>query len=134
MLWPPADEVGTRSDDRCLVLHGTLGGVRCCVIPSLNPDAQRRLVARWGATLRSEVVIAGMPSRGEPLVDELLAALQPAVVVLLVGERPANLRLPRSARLRIRRGVGPGVVRVTDEDGVVTIRMRDGKWTLGRRL
>jgi competence protein ComEC len=134
VLWPPADEVGTRSDDRCLVLHGTLGGVRCCVIPSLNPDAQRRLVARWGAALRSEVVIAGMPSRGEPLVDELLAALQPAVVVLLVGERPANLRLPRSARLRIRRGVGPGVVRVTDEDGAVTIRMRDGKWTLGRRL
>jgi hypothetical protein len=26
--------------------------------------------------------------------------------------------------------VGPGVVRVTDEDGAVTIRMRDGKWTV----
>ncbi len=134
VLWPPAGEAGIRSDDRCLVLHGTLGGVRCCVIPSLNPDAQRRLVARWGDRLRSEVLIAGMPSRGEPLIDELLSVVRPSKVVLLVGERPANLRLPRVARLRIRRAVAPGAVWVTDQAGAVTLRMRDSRCSVETRL
>jgi ComEC/Rec2-related protein len=134
VLWPPVDEAGTRSDDRCLVLQATLGGVRCCVIPSLNPEAQRRLVARWGDRLRSDLVIAGMPSRGEPLIDELLSVVRPSAVVLLVGERPANLRLPRPARLRIRRAVAPGAVWVTDEAGAVTIRMQEATWTVEARL
>lgn len=134
VLWPPADDAGIRSDDRCLVLQGTLGGVRCCVIPSLNPDAQRRLVARWGDGLRSEVVIAGMPSRGDPLTDELLSAVRPSAVVVLVGERPANLRLSRAARMRIRRAVASGTVWVTDEAGAVTIRLREGNWRMERRF
>lgn len=134
VLWPPADDTGTRSDDRGLVLHGTLAGVRCCVIPCLNPEAQRRLVARWGDRLRSEVVIAGIPSRGEPLIDELLSAVRPSAVVLMVGERPANLRLTRSARLRIRRAAAPGTVWFTDEAGAVTIQTREARWTVEARL
>lgn len=134
VLWPPADEPGIRSDDRCLVLNGTLGGVRCCVVPSLNPEAQRKLVARWGDRLRAEVLIAGLPSRGEPLIDELLSVVRPSAVVVMVGERPANLRLSRAARTRIRRAVAPGTVWVTDQAGAVTVRMREAGWSVEARL
>ena len=134
VLWPPADEPGIRSDDRCLVLNGTLGGVRCCVVPSLNPEAQRKLMARWGDRLRAEVLIAGLPSRGEPLIDELLSVVRPSAVVVMVGERPANLRLSRAARTRIRRAVAPGTVWVTDQAGAVTVRMREAGWSVEARL
>jgi ComEC/Rec2-related protein len=126
VLWPPADAAGIRSDDQALVLRGELGGVTCCVIPSLNPEAQAGLLARVGVRLKSDLVIAGMPGRGEPLTPALLEALDPQAVVVLAGERPATHRVPRNVRDRLRRAVPDGVVWFTDQVGVVTVRCRSG--------
>jgi beta-lactamase superfamily II metal-dependent hydrolase len=130
VLWPEEGGEGNRSDDHALVLAGQVGGVRCCLIPSLNPEAQRRVVARHGERLRTDIVIAGVPGRGEPLVPELLARLQPKAVVLLASDRPASLKPSRALRLRLRASVTGSSVWFTDEVGSVQIRARSGKWRI----
>ncbi len=130
VLWPEEGGEGTRSDDHALVLAGRVNGVRCSLIPSLNPDAQRRLIARHGAGLRADVVIAGVPGRGEPLAPELLACLQPKAVVLLTSDRPASLKLSRAVRRRLRASVPDGAVWFTDEVGAVEVVLRAGRWNV----
>jgi len=126
VLWPLADGEERRSDAASLVLLGRPGGVRCLLVPGLNPEAQRRLVAREGDGLKAEVLIAGMPSLGEPLVDELLGAVSPEVIVVLAAERPAMHRVSVRCRQRLRsRGVP---VWFTDEAGAVTVGCRGGRW------
>ncbi len=126
VLWPEAGQGERRSDAASLVLVKEVGGVRCLLIPSLNPEAQRRLLARVGDGLRADVVIAGMPSLGEPLIPELLEAIAPEGIVVLAGERPAMNRVPVRTRDRLK---GLGVpVWFTDENGAVTLRCRDGSW------
>lgn len=126
VLWPPAEAPGIRSDDQALVLRAEFGGVICCLIPSLNPEAQARLVDRMADRLRSDLVIVGMPGRGEPLTPKLLAALRPRAVVVLAGERPATHRVPKAVRTRLRNAVPDGAVWFTDEVGAVTVRFRSG--------
>lgn len=126
VLWPPLDAPGIRSDDQALVLKGMIGGVNCCVIPSLNPDAQARLLQQAGDRLKSDLVIAGMPGRGEPLTPGLLSVLRPRAVVILAGDRPATHRVPKAIRVRLRNAVPDGAVWFTDEMGAVTVRCRKG--------
>jgi ComEC/Rec2-related protein len=130
VLWPEEGGEGSRSDDHALVLAGKVGGVRCCLIPSLNPEAQRRLIARHGERLRTDIVIAGVPGRGEPLVPELLACLRPEAVVLLASDRPASLKPSRALRQRLRASVPGGAVWFTDEVGAVQIMARSGQWRM----
>jgi competence protein ComEC len=126
VLWPEAGNEERRSDAASLVLAGTVGQVRCLLIPSLNPEAQRRLLVRWGAGLRAQLVIAGMPGMGEPLIPELMEVIGPEGIVVLAGERPAMNRVPRTVRTRLK---GLGVpVWFTDEVGTVTLRCRAGHW------
>jgi beta-lactamase superfamily II metal-dependent hydrolase len=130
VLWPEEGGEGTRSDDHALVLAGRVAGLRCCLIPSLNPEAQRLLVARHGERFRADVVIAGVPGRGEPLVPELLACLQPRAVVLLTSDRPASLKLSRAVRRRLRASVPDSAVWFTDEVGAVEVVLRSGRWNV----
>ena len=109
-----------------------LGGVECLWMPSLNPTAQRRWLATRPKDLRARVVLAGLPSQGEALVDELLDALRPECVVVMAGERPATHRLAESTRLRLRRWSlrNGATLRITDEAGAVEMRCRGGRWWL----
>lgn len=132
VAWPPEGLEATRSDGQALVLFGRRGGVRICLLPSLNPTAQRKLVSRLGGKRPVDIVIAGMPAQGEPLIPEMLRCLTPALVVLQVGERPSGLKPSRSLRRRLRSGLAGGTILFTDETGVVTIEARGGRWRVVR--
>ena len=91
--WPPGVGGRERSDAVSLVMERELGEVRCLWMPSLNPEAQRRWLASRPAGVGPRVLIAGLPGKGEPLLDELLDALRPECVVVMAGERPATHRM-----------------------------------------
>lgn len=135
VTWPPEDGGRERSDAKSLVMDRMLGGVGCLWMPSLNPEAQRRWMATRPTNLSARVCLAGLPSQGEPLVDEMLDALKPELVVLMAGERPATHRLGAGTRLRLRRWALRNHARlwVTDEQGAVELRCRDGRWWVATR-
>ncbi len=128
--WPPGVEGRERSDAVSLVMDRELGGVRCLWMPSLNPEAQRRWLGMRPLGAGARVLIAGLPGKGEPLVDDLLDALRPECVVVLAGERPATHRLGESSRLRLRRWAlrNRATVLFTDECGAVVVECRGGGW------
>ncbi|KAB2675407.1 MAG: DUF4131 domain-containing protein [Verrucomicrobia bacterium] len=123
-LWPEPDAPGRRADDLGAVLAGDLGGFRCLLVPALGEAAQRRLARANPAALRADVVIAGIPSHGEPLLPEFLGAVRPRWVIVGCASRPAPHRLTPAARSRLR--AGPWRVHFTDEEGWVEIRVRPG--------
>ncbi|MBU6408977.1 MAG: hypothetical protein KGR98_01190, partial [Verrucomicrobia bacterium] len=85
------------------------------------------LAARPAADLRADVVIAGLPARGEPLRDPLLDAIHPRLIVIadspVFSERAARARL--KARLRLRNVP----VIYTRDSGAVTITLRPSGWS-----
>ncbi len=133
VTWPPGGEGRERSDGVALVMDRALGGVECLWMPSLNPTAQRRWLAARPRDLRARVLLAGLPSQGEALVDELLDALRPECVVVMAGERPATHRIAEGTRLRLRRWAmrNAAALWITDEGGAVEVRCRGGRWWLG---
>jgi hypothetical protein len=94
-------------------------------VPALGEDAQRRLARQGGAALRADVVVAGVPDHGDPLVPEFLAAVRPRWVVLGCGGRSGARSLAPAARNRLRSG--PWRVHFTDEDGWADLRLRSGR-------
>jgi competence protein ComEC len=130
-LWPSADALGTRSDERALVLRGMPGGVSCVLMPSMNPEAQRAWLETTPKEMRARLLIVGLPSRGEPAIGEVLERLQPECVVVLTDERSARQRFAESTRRRLQRWAMEHGVSVwfTDESGAVTVTLRTPWWT-----
>ncbi len=124
-VWPKAGLPGRRADDVSAVLVGDVCGVRCLLVPALGETAQRALARSDSAAIRADVVIADVPTHGEPLVPEFLAAVQPRLVIVGCGSRPASRRLSASVRARLR--AGSWRVHFTDEEGWAEIRIAGGK-------
>ena len=77
--------------------------------------------------LRSDIVVAGLPERGEPLNDELLDAIQPKLIIIADSEFPATRRAGAALRERLgRRGVP---IFYTRNCRSAEISLRSGKWT-----
>lgn len=122
----PADR-HPQADDNALVLGGELRGTRFLLLSDLGKRGQNALLERATA-VRADIVVSGLPVRGEPLADDLLAALQPAVVIVTDSLYPATARANR--RLRTRLGEHPFRVLYTSETGGLTILLRDGRWSI----
>ncbi len=131
VLWPETGATSRRADDRAVVLATELGGVRCLLVPALSEAAQRRLVESGPERLRADIVVAGVPTHGEPLTPEFLAAVDPRLVIIGSGERPAPHRLSWAARKRLR--AGPWDIHFTDEEGWVEVRLRRRAWQVRTR-
>ena len=71
-----------------------------------------------------DIVLAALPSAGEPLSDRLLDGLKPQVIVLAAEAAPSPRRVRRTTLARLRaRGIH---VVCTDRAGAVTLRMAEG--------
>jgi beta-lactamase superfamily II metal-dependent hydrolase len=92
----------SRADDGALCLRRELNGVRLLLLPDLGAAGQQSL-ATSGQDLRADVVIAGLPSEGEPLQGELLRMIQPQAVVISDSLFPATERVSRRTRERLSR-------------------------------
>ncbi len=123
---PQPGDAFSRADDGALVLGGVLHGIRVALVSDLGPKGQQALLERPGLG-SVDILIANIPSPGEPLTDDLLAALDPQLIVVQSGDYPANERLGPAVRDRLA-ALGRPVV-CTEESGTATVRIRSGgRW------
>jgi len=132
----PAEGAGyAQADDNALVLAGTFQGVRLLLLSDLGVAGQAALLER-GADLRADIVVTGVPTRGEPLSATLAAAIQPRLIVVQDAEYPANERAGPKLRARLEAHGVP--VLYASTDGTIALRLRSGRWEaqarLGRRV
>lgn len=136
VLHPAAGDKFERADDNALVLSLRLPSLRVLLLSELGASGQRALLAR-GGDLHADVVIAGLPEQGEPLEADLLAAIQPRLVLLTDAEFPVTKRAKPELRNRLSAGgaallslreAGTLCISATAEGA--TIRSVDGRlWT-----
>jgi beta-lactamase superfamily II metal-dependent hydrolase len=86
--------------------------------------------------LHADLVIAGLPTAGEPLCDALLDAIQPRAIVIADSEFPATRRASRDLQARLAERRVP--VFYTRTAGAVKIETATPGWKLqtmdGQRL
>lgn len=140
VLHPAPSDHFRQADDGIVVLAATWHGFRVLVLGELGAQGQAALLAS-ALDLRADVVLAGLPSRGEPLRPDLLQAIEPRVVVLSSGGSSAT-RNPRPALLARLQQRGAVLLNI-GEEGAVTLEftaaslriqsMTGRSFTLGRR-
>jgi competence protein ComEC len=127
VLHPPAGGRFAAGDDGALVLRGNLRGLRVLLVSDLGAAGQEMLLAS-GADVGAEVVVTGLPSRGEALGQELLERIGPKLVIVgdsdsVWQERASGVWLDRVA------GCGARVVCTSTSGGVLISRGARG-WDL----
>ncbi len=125
VLHPGAEDNYSRADDSALVLRGDFYGLRILLISDLGRIGQRRLL-ETGVDLGTDILVAGLPPAGEALLDPLLQAVRPRLVIVASGEYPASNRPSRELRERLARSDAP--VLYTHETGGITVRIRPDGW------
>ncbi len=110
----------TRADENALVLYRVLHGWGVLWLSGLGPRAQQNLMKHHGH-LAVDILIAGIPSQGEPVIPELLEGLRPQVLILLSGHYPAQNRLNPTTRQRLTHG--PWHFLATKDVGYVELKI-----------
>jgi len=127
ILHPQVNDQFSTADDNAVVLRGEVHGISVLLLSDLGRAGQNALIERH-PNLRTEIVIAGLPGRGEPLGDGLLDAIKPNLIIIADSEYPASERAPPRLRERLaNRGLRVVYLR---EAGAATLAFRDGKWDL----
>lgn len=111
-----------RADDNAVVLRKKIGNWTILHLSDLGEAGQRKLLESNG-DLRADVVVAGLPEQGEPLMEELLEVIAPRVIILGTTEYPYTARGTPMLRKRLE-GSGAKVYYVDEEDAVtVTVNL-----------
>ncbi|MEW6303138.1 MAG: ComEC/Rec2 family competence protein [Verrucomicrobiota bacterium] len=125
VLHPLADDNFSQGDDNAIVLRGEFHGARVLLLSDLGKSGQRALLERE-PDLRADIVVTGLPAQGEPVLDDLLAAVQPRLLIISCSEYPAQEQAKQELRARLaRRGVP---VHYTGDAGSVTLAFRKDGW------
>jgi len=127
VLWPPATNDFSRADDNALVLLGNFSGTRILLLSDLSQEGQSALLATTN-DLHADIVIAGLPTQGEPLDDSLIDAIGPRVMVIADSEFPAMRRASRKLTERLEQKNIPTLY--TRESGAVKIVIHSAGWRL----
>ena len=77
--------------------------------------------------LRAEIVVAGLPSRDEPLIEPLLDMLRPKLIIIADSEQPANRAAPAKLRERLAQRRDACVLYCRDT-GSLTLLIRRNGW------
>jgi competence protein ComEC len=125
VLHPGIDDHSPDADDNAIVLLGEFQGVRVLFCSDLGRRGQGSLLDHE-SDLGADVLVTGIPGRGEPVCDALLDAVQPRAIIVSASEVPAQERATKDLRERLeRRGVP---VFYTSDDGAVSITVRPKNW------
>ena len=126
VLHPRASDRFALADDSALVLRGAVRGTRVLFCSDLGSEGQSALLDRY-PDLRSDIVVSGIPARGEPLSEDLLERVHPRLLILSDAYTPANEQAKSELRERLeKRGVP---VIHTSDHGSVTVELRSRGWT-----
>ncbi|HVV01385.1 MAG TPA: hypothetical protein VHH88_08480, partial [Verrucomicrobiae bacterium] len=115
----------SRAEDNAVVLASEVRGTRVLLLPELGRAGQNALLDRRDK-LRADIVIASMPGDGEPLIEPLLDAIQPRLIVIANTQQPVSRRPSRKLRRRLETRAAQVIY--TAEAGAVTLRFRNGGW------
>lgn len=129
VLHPSAGDRFAQADDNAVVLRRDGGPDAPSVLlcSDLGPLGQNALLARR-TDLRAEIVISGLPTKGEPLHDALLDAIQPRFIVIADADYPASERASPKLKMRLRRrGV---MVLYLRESNAVTLEFKKQRWSI----
>ena len=127
LLHPNASDHFASPEDNAVVALGVFDDVRVLLISDLGRAGQNALFNRH-PDLRADVVVAGLPEKGEPLATEMVQLIRPKVIVLADSEFPAKRRAAAALIKRLRRS--GATVLVTRQVGGTTLWMRHGSWRL----
>ena len=116
-----------RADDNALVLRGDFQGTRVLLLSTLGKAGQDALLES-NPDLRADIVIAGLPTQGEPLSNALLDAIQPKLIVIADSDLPVMRRASPILQARLAQWHIP--IRYTRNAGAVTITTRKGIWNI----
>jgi beta-lactamase superfamily II metal-dependent hydrolase len=125
ILHPNSSDRFASAEDNAVVAYGAFDSVRVLLVSDLGKAGQNAVFTRHPG-LRADVIVAGLPEKGEPLAEEWLQALAPKLIVLADAEVPATRRASAPLLTRLRRQ--GATVLVTRQAGAVTLRIRAGKW------
>ncbi|HEY6167822.1 MAG TPA: ComEC/Rec2 family competence protein [Verrucomicrobiae bacterium] len=127
VLHPAEGDKFENADDGALVLLGEINGTRTLLCSDLGRAGQRLLLERE-PNLGADIVVAGLPTKDEPLNDTLLAALQPQAVIITDSEFPVTQRAGKTLRARLAR---TGVLTLYGSDcDALTLRLHRDGWTI----
>ena len=121
----PLTNTLAKVDDAPLVLMGDFHGTRVLLLSDLSRSGQSELLSGTN-DLRADIVVAGLPDAGEPLCDDLIAAIQPKVIVIADSEFPATRRAGRGLKERLEQTKIPVVY--TRDSGAVGIETDSRGW------
>ena len=100
ILHPAPGDAFSRADDNALVLLGNFPALKVLLLSDLGRAGQTALLARPN-DLHADIVVAGLPSDGEPLGNALLQAVQPKLIVIADGEFPVARRAKAALKERL---------------------------------
>ena len=125
ILHPNTSERFSLAEDNAVVALGNFGGTRILLTSSLGRPGQNAIFTRH-LELRADIIVAGMPEKGEPLASEWVELVRPKLIIIADSEFPATRRASPALLNRLRR-TGATVL-ATRNTGAVTISLRDGSW------
>jgi competence protein ComEC len=125
VLHPKSDDRCRQADDGVLVLRGEFCGVRVLLCSDLSRLGQSTLLGREN-DLRADLVVCGIPTRGQPVEDAFIDAVRPRLIIVSASEVPSSERATQELRLRLaRRGIP---VFYTSDDRAVSVRLDESGW------
>jgi competence protein ComEC len=127
ILSPVATNNFPHADDNALVLLGNFSGAKILLLSDLSRAGQSELLSRTN-DLHADIVVAGLPSEGEPLADAIIHAIQPKIIVIADSEFPASRRASRSLKERLAQMKIPVIY--TRDSGAVKIVADKSGWRL----
>jgi beta-lactamase superfamily II metal-dependent hydrolase len=127
VIHPSANDHFAQADDNAVVLRGNLLGTRVLLLSDLGVEGQKALVER-GDDLSTDILVTGLPSKGEAIGDALLEAASPRVIIVADSEYPSWERASPRLREHLARKRIPVIY--SRLDGASTIDFRSGEWAL----
>jgi beta-lactamase superfamily II metal-dependent hydrolase len=127
MIYPAATGNSSKADDAPIVLLGNFHGTRVLLLSELGRDGQSELLSQTN-DLRADIIVAGLPEKGEPLCDDLITAIQPRVIVIADSDYPIARRASRALYERLDRLHIPVIY--TRTAGAVKIMTDKAGWRL----
>jgi beta-lactamase superfamily II metal-dependent hydrolase len=127
ILNPGVADQFPQADNNALVLRKQYYNRSILLLPALGRDGQDALMRRH-PELRADFVIAGLPSRDEPLCEPLLDMLHARIVIIADSEFPANRRAP--VRLRDRLAHRQEQIIYCHIEGAITLDIAPEKYSL----
>jgi competence protein ComEC len=127
VLHPGLADNFSRADDKALVLRGEFEGVSVLLLSDLGKSGQNAMASR-SMNLRSDIVVAGLPSQDEPLAEGLLDLIQPRLIIITDSDYPATARA--SEKLQERLAQRNVAIIYTHDTGTLTLIFSKRRWTL----